>query len=195
MSVPLIQVPPPGVFYTYFYNHARCLRLQTLVSTEFSRSYSGFRWLFRFWNRRMAVSEVKQPLRSRVGSGTAKNYKGYNMQRPFPNGRKCPFGCNDYVCNGRGRWPKSTVLFWCGSLQPLTLTGTVLSQFASGLGLGVYIYIYIIILKRPPGSRSGLKIRTAGASIILILCYRKLLYIIYNNFSRRRRRTWLPFYI
>jgi hypothetical protein len=37
------------------------------------------------------------------------------MQRPFPNGYKCPFGYV-HVRNGRGRWPKPTALFWFGDL-------------------------------------------------------------------------------
>jgi hypothetical protein len=32
----------PGVFYTYFYNHARRLRLEKLLYLELSRSPSGF---------------------------------------------------------------------------------------------------------------------------------------------------------
>ena len=31
----------PGVFYTYFYNHAYCLRLEKLLYLELSRSSSG----------------------------------------------------------------------------------------------------------------------------------------------------------
>jgi hypothetical protein len=41
MSVPLIQVGPPGVFYTYFYNHAHRLRLEKLLYIELSRGPSG----------------------------------------------------------------------------------------------------------------------------------------------------------
>ena len=37
------------------------------------------------------------------------------MQRPFPNGHKFPFGCNvQRLCNGRGRWPKPTVIIYSG---------------------------------------------------------------------------------
>ena len=32
----------PGVFYTYFYNHARRLRLEKLLYLELSRSLNGF---------------------------------------------------------------------------------------------------------------------------------------------------------
>jgi hypothetical protein len=32
---------PPGVFYTYFYNHARRLRLEKLLYMELFRSSSG----------------------------------------------------------------------------------------------------------------------------------------------------------
>jgi hypothetical protein len=32
----------PGVFYTYFYNHARRLRLEKLLYLELSRSSNGF---------------------------------------------------------------------------------------------------------------------------------------------------------
>ena len=102
-----------AVFYTCPYNHARRLRLEKLLYLEVPRSpngfflsTSGFRWRFRFWNRRMAVSEVKRPLRNRFGieTVTVQIYCGY-VQRPFPNGHKCPFGCNGYVtavAPGRG---------------------------------------------------------------------------------------------
>jgi hypothetical protein len=33
---------PPGVFYTYFYNHARRLRLEKLLYIGLSRSPNGF---------------------------------------------------------------------------------------------------------------------------------------------------------
>ena len=33
-----------------------------------------------------------------------------------PAGEKRPFGCNGCACNGRGRWPKPTDLFWCGNI-------------------------------------------------------------------------------
>jgi hypothetical protein len=42
MSVALIRVRPPRVFCTYFYNHARRLRLEKLLYLELSRSPSGF---------------------------------------------------------------------------------------------------------------------------------------------------------
>jgi hypothetical protein len=34
--------PTPGVFYTYFYNHAHRLRLEKLLHPELSRSPNGF---------------------------------------------------------------------------------------------------------------------------------------------------------
>jgi hypothetical protein len=34
--------PTPGVFYTYFYNHARRLRLEKVLYLELSRSPNGF---------------------------------------------------------------------------------------------------------------------------------------------------------
>jgi hypothetical protein len=61
----------PGVFYTRFYNHAHRLRLEKPLYIELSRSpASGSRWRFHFWNRRTAVSEVKWPLRNRLGIET-----------------------------------------------------------------------------------------------------------------------------
>jgi hypothetical protein len=42
VTVPLIQVGPLGAFYTYFYNHARRLRLEKLLYRELSRSPSGY---------------------------------------------------------------------------------------------------------------------------------------------------------
>jgi hypothetical protein len=70
----------PGVFYTYFYNHAHRLRLEKLLCLGLSRSpngvflsTSGSRWRFQFWNRYTAVSEVKRPLRNRFGSETVIN--------------------------------------------------------------------------------------------------------------------------
>jgi hypothetical protein len=42
ISVNLIQVRSPGVFYAYFYNHAHRLRLEKLLYLELSRSPNGF---------------------------------------------------------------------------------------------------------------------------------------------------------
>jgi hypothetical protein len=39
---PLLSSWAPGVFYTYFYNHARHLRLENLLYLELSRSSNGF---------------------------------------------------------------------------------------------------------------------------------------------------------
>jgi hypothetical protein len=60
----------PGVFYTYFYNHAHRLRLEKLLYLELSRSPNGF---FKYFWIQVAVSEVKRPLRNRFGSETVKN--------------------------------------------------------------------------------------------------------------------------
>ena len=84
----------PGVFYTYHYNHAHRLRPEKLLYLELSRSPNGFfkstsgsRWRFQKRNgRKETVSEVKR----------LQIYNDY-MQRPFPNGKKCPFGCNGTV--------------------------------------------------------------------------------------------------
>jgi hypothetical protein len=51
----------PGVFYTHFYNHAHRLRLEKLLYLELSRSPNGF-------------SEVKRPLRNRLGIETVTNF-------------------------------------------------------------------------------------------------------------------------
>ena len=42
MSVTLIRVGPPGVFYTYFYNHVHRLRLEKRLCIEHSRSSNGY---------------------------------------------------------------------------------------------------------------------------------------------------------
>jgi hypothetical protein len=39
---PPVSSPTPGVFYTYFYNHARRLHLERLLYPELSRSPNGF---------------------------------------------------------------------------------------------------------------------------------------------------------
>jgi hypothetical protein len=39
----------PGVFYTYFYNHARRLRLEKLLCLKLSRSPNGFFKVPYFW--------------------------------------------------------------------------------------------------------------------------------------------------
>ena len=39
---PLVSSSTPGVFYTYFYNHAHRLRLEKLLYLELSRSPNGF---------------------------------------------------------------------------------------------------------------------------------------------------------
>jgi hypothetical protein len=85
----------PGVFYTYFYNHARRLRLEKLSYIELSRSSDryfkplldpdgGFTSLttarrFHFFNHRTAVSDGKRPLRNRSGSEAViiQTYNGY----------------------------------------------------------------------------------------------------------------------
>jgi hypothetical protein len=93
MSVTFIRVGPRGVFYTCFYNHAHRLRLEKLLYLELSRSSNGF---FKCFWIQVAVSEVKRPLRNRSEVKRLQIYSGY-MQRPFPNGKKCPFGYNSYV--------------------------------------------------------------------------------------------------
>jgi hypothetical protein len=42
MSATAIQGEIPEVFYTYFYNHARRLRLEKILYLELSRSPNGF---------------------------------------------------------------------------------------------------------------------------------------------------------
>jgi hypothetical protein len=39
---PLLSSWTPGVFYTYFYNHAHRLRLEKLLYLELSRSPNGY---------------------------------------------------------------------------------------------------------------------------------------------------------
>ena len=51
----------PGVFYTYFYNHARRFRLEKLLYLELSRSSNGyFKPLLDPGGRYETVSEVKR---------------------------------------------------------------------------------------------------------------------------------------
>ena len=71
---PPVSSLAPGVFYTYFYNHAHRLRLEKLLYLELSRSPNGFfkALQFYFLNRRTAVSEVKRPARNRFGSEMVK---------------------------------------------------------------------------------------------------------------------------
>jgi hypothetical protein len=60
VPVTVIRVGPPGcLFHTYFYNHARRLRLEKLLYLVLSRSPT--------------VSEVKRPLRNHFGSETVTN--------------------------------------------------------------------------------------------------------------------------
>jgi hypothetical protein len=54
----LDQVSTPQLFYAYFYNHARRLRLEKLLYLELSRSPTGF--LNHFWTQ-IAVSLLKPP--------------------------------------------------------------------------------------------------------------------------------------
>jgi hypothetical protein len=80
-----------GFHSAYFYNHTRRLRLEKLLYiVELSRSPNGyFKPLMDpggGFRSETAVTEVKR----------LQIYNGY-MQRPFLNGRKCPFGCNGYV--------------------------------------------------------------------------------------------------
>jgi hypothetical protein len=44
----------------------------------------------------VAVSEVKRPYETVSEVKRLQIYNAY-MQRPFPDGYKCPFGCNGYV--------------------------------------------------------------------------------------------------
>jgi hypothetical protein len=76
----------PGVFYTYFYNHAHRLRLEKLLYLELSRSPNGFfkvildpgggftsetaKWIQKYYSFVTAVSELKRPLRNCFGSET-----------------------------------------------------------------------------------------------------------------------------
>ena len=59
-----------GVFYTYFYNHAHCLRLEKLLYLELSRSSNGF---FKYFWIQVAISEAKRTLRNRFGSEKVTN--------------------------------------------------------------------------------------------------------------------------
>jgi hypothetical protein len=69
---PLLSSWTPGVFYTYFYNHARRLRIEKLLYLGLSRSSNNyFKPLLDPGGT--AVSEVKRPLRNRFGSETVKN--------------------------------------------------------------------------------------------------------------------------
>jgi hypothetical protein len=74
----------------------RRLRLEKLFYLELSRSPNG-----RFGHLRLAVSEVKRPLRIRNSfrSEAVKNPPAVknNMHRPFTSGYMCPFGCIGYV--------------------------------------------------------------------------------------------------
>jgi hypothetical protein len=69
----------PGVFYTYFYNHARRLRLETLVYIEVFRTCNGyFKPLdpgggYASETAVAAVSELQRPLRNCFGSKTVTN--------------------------------------------------------------------------------------------------------------------------
>ena len=59
----------PGVFYTYFYNHARRLRLEKLVYLELSRSSNGF---FKYFWIQVAVSLLKPP-NGHIFNGSARS--------------------------------------------------------------------------------------------------------------------------
>jgi hypothetical protein len=65
---PLVLTWTPGVFYTYFYDHAHRLRLEKLLCLELPRSPNGF--FFKYFWIQVAVLEVKRPLRNRFGSET-----------------------------------------------------------------------------------------------------------------------------
>jgi hypothetical protein len=84
---PFVSSWTPGVFYTYFYNHAHRLRLEKLL---YISRVSLLKWPHGGFRIETAVtkpfSEVKR----------LQIYSGY-MYWPFPNGHKCPFGCNGYV--------------------------------------------------------------------------------------------------
>jgi hypothetical protein len=55
---PPLSRPTTGVFYTYFYNHARRLRLEKPLYLELSRSPNGF---FNHFLIQVAVSFLKPP--------------------------------------------------------------------------------------------------------------------------------------
>jgi hypothetical protein len=68
---------PPGVFYTYFYNHAHRLRLEKLLYLgSFLEAPTGFLKYRYFWIQ-VAVSEVKRPLRNRLEVKRLQIYNGY----------------------------------------------------------------------------------------------------------------------
>ena len=106
------------MFYTYFYNHAHRLRLKKLLYLVLSRSPNGFsgggftsetaaRRFQKLNGRYETVSEVK---RLQIYN----DYIIFNGHSPTDTGVRS--GVTVTVCNGRGRWPKATVLFWCGNL-------------------------------------------------------------------------------
>ena len=72
----------PRVFYTYFYNHVRRLRLKkTIISIELSRSSNGY-FEPLLIQIQMAVSEVKRPLHNRfiIKTTTVQIYNGYTVR-------------------------------------------------------------------------------------------------------------------
>jgi hypothetical protein len=107
----------PGVFCIYFYNRACRLRLEKILYLERPRSPNGF---FNHVWIQVAVSEAKRSLTKPFRKLNVKRlqiYNGYNMQRPFPNGKKCPFGCNGYVTAvAAGQSQRLYVISWYGSL-------------------------------------------------------------------------------
>ena len=77
------------------------------------------------------------------------------MQRPFPNGHKCPFVCNGFViCNGRGRWSKPTALFWCQNLYR-ELSQLPLRQLSAQKGPNLFYVAYIADNRRRPLQKEG----------------------------------------
>jgi hypothetical protein len=97
-----------GESYSYFYNHAHRLRLEKLLYLELSRSSNGFFLVLlgpggsyttpetaarRFQKQNGRYETVSEVKRLQIYNGI---YNGY-MKQPFPNGHKCPFGCNGFV--------------------------------------------------------------------------------------------------
>jgi hypothetical protein len=110
----------PGAFYTHFYNHAHRLRLEKLLHLELSRSPNGFFKALLDPGGRNYLSSPPQIPRGR-GVDLESRWLICNGHSPTDKS----FRSSVRLCNGRGRWPKPTVLFWCGNLS------LVLSQFAS----------------------------------------------------------------
>ena len=69
----------PGVFYTYFYNHARRLCLEILLYLELPRSPNGF------FKVPLVYSTAKCGRRARAHNGHAKPYSAEGVRRlKFP---------------------------------------------------------------------------------------------------------------